>query len=308
MSYYDLDGARGEFISYGAYSHKRTVYVRRLLAAALLILFAAGSSAAGKMLAQTDNISRVQIVSAAASPSGQPYAGLPAVTLSDERSEGLRTKLESWADDNQSSRWGFYVSSVGSSDGFEVRINDTAQFQMASIYKLFLLKPLAQKLPSEAWATTMISERSYHACVEAMLAVSDNPCAEAIAGRLGWTTTHNQLQLDGYRQTVLNREDLFATTAADTGLLLDRLYHGDGYDAKTRSVALDALSASKGSEAVRKSCAGCAVYNKTGDLSGFRHDAAIVEKDGRSYVVVIFSEGASWPLMAEAAQLITSIL
>lgn len=307
MSYYDLDGARGEFISYGAYSHKRTVYVRRLLAAALLVLFVASSFAAGKMLAQTDKISHIQTVSAAASTNGQPYAGLPAVMPSDERSGELRTKLESWIADNESSRWGFYIRSLDNS-GLETHVNDTAQFQMASVYKLFLLKPLAQKLPSEAWATTMISERSYQACVEAMLATSDNPCAEAIAGRLGWTATHNQLQLDGYRQTVLNREDLFATTAADAGLLLDRLYHGDGYDAKTRTIALAALATTKGSEAIRTSCVSCTVYNKTGDLSGFRHDAAIVEKDGRSYVVVIFSEGASWPLMTEAAQRITSIL
>ena len=127
---------------------------------------------------------------------------------------------------------------------------------------------------------------------------------------LGWTGLHRQNLSDGYNHTVFNRADFLAGTTADTGLLLDRLYHGDGFGAKTREIALGALGKPKKVEAIRKGCGDvcAAVYNKTGDLNGVKNDAAIIEKDGRAYVVVIFSKGANWNQLVEASGLIANYL
>jgi hypothetical protein len=141
-----------------------------------------------------------------------------------------------------------------------------------------------------------------------MLAVSDNPCAEAIAGNLGWSTLHRQNLALGYKNTVLNSSENFVSTAADAGKLIDRLYHGKGYDAKTKSIALEALGMQKSVEAIRRACSGCTVYNKTGDLNGYKHDVAIVEKNGKAYVVVIFSKDTTWAQLTEAASIINSKL
>lgn len=237
-------------------------------------------------------------------PELQPQA--PHVLAETTAPSELQLELEAWTA-TKTSDWSFYVQSLDGGDTL-AELNQTKQFQMASIYKLFLLRPLAQKLPAEAWATSNVTERSYLACVQAMLAVSDNPCAEAIAGKLGWTSVHKQVQATGYKNTMLNNTEKFNSTTADTGLLLDRIYHGDGYDAKTKGIVLEALARRKGSEAIRRACASCMVYNKTGDLKGYKHDAAIVEKNGKAYVVVIFSSGATWPQLVEAATIINNRL
>lgn len=308
MSYYDADRTHHEFISYGAYPQKHTIHIRWLIISACMLVLIGISTIVGKTLAgvQQDEFA-LPGVQGASARSVEPGTVSAAAVSKDDKSAELESKLEAWAATKTSS-WAVYVQSL---DGSELRVGYRAdeQFDMASIYKLFLVRPLAQKIPAEAWSTSTISERSYLACVQAMLAVSDNPCAEAIAGRLGWSSVQKQLVADGYRQTILNRTDSFVSSAGDTGLLLDRLYHGDGYDAKTRSIVLEALGRPKRTEAIRKACPGdCNVYNKTGDIGIAKHDASIVEKDGKAYVVVIFSKDASWPLMVEASKLVIDSL
>jgi hypothetical protein len=305
VSYYSIYSTpRLTFVGLKAYKQKQSYSWRYIAAAVLLVATLVASMLAAQTLASARQTTTEQpAVTAAAQPPVEPD-NQPAVTAVQDRSQGLKAELDAWIAAQKGSEWGFYVHSLDN-DELEVGIDDTTQFQMASIYKLFLLKPLAQKLPAEAWATTAITERSYLDCVQAMLSVSDNPCAETIAGWLGWSAVHRQAQSDGYRQTVLNRADFLGGTAADTGLLLDRLYHGDGYGAKTRQISLDSLAKTKGSQAIRNACEGCSVYNKTGDLSGFKHDAAIVEIDGKTYAIVIFSKNSSWLKVTEAAALIT---
>lgn len=231
----------------------------------------------------------------------------PVVVPEINRSAELTAELENWVNSQTGSEWSFYVHSLGN-DSLSVDMATTKRFEMASIYKLFLLRPLAQRIPSEAWGSSKVTDKTYLTCAQAMLAISDNPCAEAIAGRVGWSAAQRQIESDGYKQTVLNDTDLFVSSTADTGLLLDRLYHGDGYDASTRQISLQALSRPKGTEAIRKSCIGCDVYNKTGDLASAKHDAAIVEKDGKAYVIVIFSKNASWAQLTDSAKLINDYL
>lgn len=306
MSYYQVDGASGVFAAPEVHDQHQTRTWRLVVASFLLVVSLALTGVAIKVFASVEqtHIELPKAVSAATAPKGQ--IPVPAVLASTDAPSELQNELNAFAA-NKPDSWAFYVQSL---DGGDVlaRVNDTKQFQMASIYKLFLLKPLAKKLPAEAWATTNVTERTYLACVQAMLAVSDNPCGEAIAGNIGWSNVHKQVQADGYRNTVLNSSENFNSTVTDTALLLDRLYHADGYDAKTKGIALDALGRRKGAEAIRRVCEGCTVYNKTGDLGGFKHDAAIVEKDGKAYVVVIFSKDATWAQLTDAAQIITKNL
>lgn len=303
MSYYDVDTTHHEFVTYGAYPQKHTVHIRWLIISACMFVLLGISTIVGKTLAgvQQDTIS-LSVVQGSMTSGPEPGTVSAAASVAENRSAELEAKLAAWAE-GKTSDWGFYVHALEGGE-LQAGYREDEQFDMASIYKLFLIRPLAQKIPAEAWAMTNITERSYLACVQAMLAVSDNPCSEAIAGRLGWSAAQKQLVSDGYKQTLLNRTDKFVSSAADTGLLLDRLYNGDGYDAKTREIALDALGRPKHTEAIRKACIGCTVYNKTGDIGTAKHDAAIVQKDGKAYVVVIFSKDATWPLMTEAAQLI----
>jgi hypothetical protein len=309
MSYYELGGAaHGSITHYDVYPKKQTTYYWRWFAAAVLVVIIFGTSVIATKAFTSVEQATIELPKQATGTIGpQLTPQAQAVAAVVDRSPELQTTLEQWTDAQTESEWAFYVHSLEDGE-LQVGIDDSKPFELASIYKLFLLKPLAQKIPAEAWANTNVTDRSYLDCVQSMIRVSDNPCAEAIAGKLGWSVLHRQNHADGYKSTVFNRPDYLAGSAADTGLLLDRLYHGDGYDAKTKEIALEALGFQKRTEAIRRSCLGCTVYNKTGDLNGVRHDAAILEKNGKAYVVVIFSKNASWGQLANAAELINNHL
>jgi beta-lactamase class A len=308
VSYYRLDGVSGVFAPRDAHVQEQNK-TWRLNLASFLVLFMLGLSGTAISVFSSVEQVAIELPKASAlspSPAPLPKAAAPAVLAQSQDSAPLQQELEAFTA-GKPSEWAFYVQSLDSGETM-AEVNQTKQFQMASIYKLFLIKPLANKLPAEAWANNSIAGRTYLDCVQAMLAVSDNPCAEAIAGSVGWNNLHKHAQSTGYKSTVLNSTENFVSTASDTGLLLERLYHGDGYDTKTKGIALEALGRKKSVEAVRKACAGCIVYNKTGDLNGYKHDAAIVEKNGKAYVVVIFSSGASWHQLTEAAGIIAKQL
>ncbi len=290
-------------VGFDAYEQKQFRYWRYIAAVFVVAIIFGFSSALSKVLADVGHADIKVPAIAAAMPPTTPHKEVPIVAAAVDRSPELTAKLDTWVKAQHDSEWAFYIHSLDNNE-LSVELAANKQFDMASIYKLFLLRPLAQKIPAEAWSSSNITEHTYLACVQAMLALSDNPCAESIAGQLGWSTVQRQLESSGYKQTVLNDESMFVSSASDTGLLLDRLYHGDGYDVKTRQIALEALGRSKRTEALRHGCSGCVVYNKTGDFGEVKHDAAIVEKDGKVYVIVIFSKNASWHQLLQAADLI----
>lgn len=308
MSYYHIDGVSGVFATSDGQVHEQSKSWRLVIASILFMLSIVISGAAVKIFTSVEQTrgEAPHVASTAPITTPKDPQQAPVVLAASETPSELQKELEAWTA-TKSSSWSFYVQSLDNGDILAEQ-HSTEQFQMASIYKLFLLKPLAKKLPAESWANSNITDRSYLDCVQAMLAVSNNPCAEAIAGNLGWNNVHRQVVATGYKNTTLNNTEKFVTTTNDIGLLLDRLYHGDGYDAKTKSIALEALGKRKSAEAIRKACTGCTVYNKTGDLNGYKHDAAIVERNGKAYIVVIFSSGASWTQLTEAAGIIANKL
>jgi len=308
VTFYELDGAYGAPIRYSIHGKKHAINWWYILAAGFVVVMLGLGLAVNKTFASVQPVLDMDVPQVVAQPPVKRVTPVAAVVEVPDNSAQLTAQLQTWATAQNGSDWGFYVKSLDASTPLSVGVGASQTFQMASIYKLFLLKPLASKLPSEAWGSSYVTNRTYLDCVNAMLAVSDNPCAEAIAGGIGWNPLHRQVQLDGYKQTVLNSSDNFVSTPSDAGLLLERLYKGEGYDAKTREIALAAMGKTKSAEAIRRGCSGCTVQNKTGDLGGYKHDAAIVEKGGKPYVVIVFSKGAAWSQLVEASKIISNNL
>lgn len=308
MTFYHLGGAHGLTpVNYDAYHSKHTNNWRYVLAFVLLLMVLGSGVITTKTFASIEETNFELPKSLNVVAPDRPTISVPLVAPAVDHSPELKSDLLAWQAKQKGSQWAFYVQSLDNKD-LEVGIDETEQSGLASIYKLYLIKTLAQKIPAEAWGNTKVTSRTYLDCVDAMLSVSDNPCAEAIASKLGWSAMHRQNQADGYKSTVFNKVDNLVGSPADVGLLLSRLFHGEGYDAKTKQIALDALGKTKKVEALRKGCSGCTVYNKTGDFNGARHDAGIVIKDGKAYVVVIFSKSATWSQLVEASTVISKHL
>lgn len=296
-------------LGYENLGHRQLDHLRYVIAMILVLSVAGSGLIVNRVFAslRAIDIAVPKVSSVVGSP--EPVRGreLPAVAFEEDQSEKLKGALLSWRASQKGSNWSFYVKAL---DGarLDVGIDEKKQFETASIYKLFLLKPLEQKNPFGTWTNTKITSYTYAKCAEIMISLSDNPCAEAFVKHLGTRYIGRQTKAYGYTNTAFNRPDYFVTTTGDTGLLLARLYEGDGFDSALREFAITAMAKPKKREAVRLACADCRVMNKTGENNGVKHDAAIIEKNGKVYVVVIFSDRAAWSQVTNASQIIGAYL
>lgn len=233
----------------------------------------------------------------------QPIA--PSTAVSIPKTNDLQADIDTWIQAHKGVDWSVSVEAV--EGGLSASVNPDKTFTLASIYKLFLLQPLAQKIPSNQWASTPIESKTYADCVDAMLRVSDNACAEAIGNEVGWAKAEKYLRSLGYAKTAFTGETTTGT-ANETVAFLNNLYQSEGFDELTRTSALKAMLAPKKVEGIRLGCTGCTVYNKTGDLAGYHNDAAIIEKNGKVYTLVIFSKTGSWQQIAELTKVISAHL
>lgn len=233
----------------------------------------------------------------------------PAATpvISNPKTNQLQIDIDQWVANHPKSKWGVSVRSMDNTS-VSAESNGQQKFSLASLYKLFLLQPLAANVPAETWMTTRISTRSYADCVNVMLRLSDNPCAEAIGAKIGWAKAEKNLRTSGYLQTTFRDKGFASGTAADTSQMLQNLYSGQEFNDSARKFILDAMSTAKKKEAIRLACLDCTVYNKTGDLGTVHNDAAIIQKNGKTYTIVILSEGSTWQEVTELSKLITTHL
>ncbi len=222
----------------------------------------------------------------------------------------LQPILDKWAQQNPKQQWGIVAKSLSGVE-FQAQLNADKRFRSASMYKLFLLQPLFSRYSLEQQQTTGVSlggtTRSMAACVDLMLRVSDNPCGEAVAGKLGWTKVTKELKAAGYINTDFSRGDTPMTSAGDTALFLERM-NGGMLDEQSKTTVMKSLHQQKWNKGIPVGCSGCTVANKTGNLGSIMNDAAIIQYPGGSYVFVVMSEGGSFKQIAELTKQIQTTI
>ncbi len=213
----------------------------------------------------------------------------------------LQPVLDTWAAGHPKQQWGVSVKSLSGKE-FQAELNSDKQFRSASLYKLFLVQPLFAKYSLAQQQTTSVkvgeSTRSLASCVDVMLRLSDNPCGEAVAGKLGWTKVSRELKAAGYTKTDLSKADAIVTSAGDTTRYLEQL-NGAMLDEASKAVVMNSLLKQKWNQGIPAGCPGCTVANKTGSIPSITHDAAIVQYAGGTYVITILSEGGTFKQIAE---------
>lgn len=214
----------------------------------------------------------------------------------------LQSLISNFAAAHPANHWSVQIEGLGN-DERSASYNATNKYASASIFKLLLMYPLMQKTPISQWSSTQIdisnTTESLSDCVTAMLRVSDNACGEAVGAYVGWEYATTELQSIGLASTRLDDPNSPTTTAADTAYYLQGLYNGKWFDGATRNFVLNVLSNQTVRTGIPAGCSGCMVADKTGDLAGARHDAGIVTYRGGSYVLSIFTDGASASQIAQ---------
>jgi len=139
------------------------------------------------------------------------------------------------------------------------------------------------------------------ALLRAMIRQSDNTAANALLDRFGFGTINGEIAAAGLRHTRLRRYFLHfstahenVTTARDIGSLLlaiERGAHGMLGIASRQAcrAMIELLRGQEDHEKIARGLPpGVPLANKTGELPGVRHDAGIIDPDGRRpYVLVV---------------------
>lgn len=190
-----------------------------------------------------------------------------------------------------------------------VRTNADQKMVSASLYKLYAVYGLAQKIPFDQWGTKQVAGHSLKTCVDLMLRVSDNTCGHAVGALVGWGTIDKSIHSYGFMATTLNRKDGPLTTANDTTKFMTDLYSGKLLDKPVTDFIMGSLAAQKYRSAIPAGCGvGCTVYNKTGLETTVAHDTAIVKSPAGNYAVTIMSTGGSYGKIANVEHALQTAL
>jgi beta-lactamase class A len=284
-----------------------TKHAVALLSAIALLLFAAMSGIflrASQLASYTPPTSpKQQPAQTVSVPAIQELAGTEptpplAVSTADA---GLQTILDNWVANHPSVDWSISVSGLGD-DGRFAGYNPDKKRGLASIYKLFLMYPLYQKVPLDQFASTTIntdsSSHSLADCVNAMMLYSDNECGVAVGRYVGWTNADNTLNKLGFSQTELYSDNGTESSAGDTTKLLKELYAGSMFSDAQRQFIINILKVQTKRSGIPAGCSGCTVANKTGSLSYVNNDAGIIYYADSNYVLSVFTDGAGFDSIA----------
>ena len=132
-----------------------------------------------------------------------------------------------------------------------------------------------------------------------MIVLSDNPCAEALVKKIGYTPMHREVQALGLMNTSFIDAESYKTTAGDLSTFMASLEAGQlPISAESRSRFISALKRNVYRRGIPAGASG-AVADKVGFLDALLHDAAIVYAPSGTYVLTILTDGSSWDKIAE---------
>ena len=206
-----------------------------------------------------------------------------------------------------SGTWSVYIYDL--KDDSYVEMNTDDELDAASLYKLFLVEYLEQKLPYDQWTNTWLVDKSVSDCVYSMLQASDDPCSEDLADYLNLEDIDEFNKINGYDKTSFAGNSGKQTTAKDVGKLFVSLKKGQVLSDNARRFVFDALYQQNISRGIQKGCGdNCRTANKQGELNGIAYDAGIITHGKRDYVLVLMSKGGTFKQISELTKTIDNYL
>jgi len=181
------------------------------------------------------------------------------------------------------------------------------QYVAASTYKLFVAYAVIKKIEAGqmSWTDVISNGRSAEACFEAMIVVSDNPCAKAFGDKIGWLNVQNMMHDLGLTNTQLSG-GLFTTTN-DLAKYLQQLQNGSLLSASGTDRLISAMKRQVYRSGIPAGT-GLTVADKVGFIDSYLHDAAIVYGPKGPYILTIMTSGSSWSAISSVSGQINEYL
>ncbi len=197
------------------------------------------------------------------------------------------------------------VTEIGG-QGRRLSANGSRTYHPASTYKLPVAYSVIKRIETGQlkW-DDQIGGRSVESCVEAMIVVSDNACAEAFANSFTWSAVSDEARALGMSNTYLSSR--FVSTASDQALFLFKLQTGQLMNQDHTTKLLGYMSRQKYRSGIPIGT-GVAVADKVGFVNSVIHDSAIVYAPSGTYVLVIYTSNSNWSTIADIARQINTLL
>lgn len=219
---------------------------------------------------------------------------------------GLSALLQQFAQDNPGTYGVQYIELAGQKR--RASYNESKQFITASTYKLYVAYSTLKRVQAGqwSWSDQVTGGQNLTTCFDKMIVNSDNACAEALYGKIGYQTVINEARALGLKNTSLDREAQ-KTSAGDLATFLGSVYSGTiDINAENRSRLIDAMKRNVYRKGIPAGSSGT-VADKVGFLDGLLHDASLVYSPKGDYVLVVMTDGSSWDKIAELTRKIESI-
>lgn len=276
-----------------------------------------------------EEIARTAAPSGLAIASGQLIDGLAGALLGEASSSRLTIQLvpvppnvvydRSYTSSEKGLR--AYVSHIGASENIRIAVSQVGgsgwsaqaradeQTVAASTYKLYVAAMLLSQVSEGKLSLgSSMLDTDVAGCLERIIVVSDNPCAEAFVSRFGGGNLNSYLYGKGLsRVTTFISESAAQTTVADLEKMLRGIESGSIVGGNDRTRLLDAMGRQRYRAGVPAGSRG-SVQNKVGFLWDYLNDAAIVRRSEGTYVIAIMTKGSSWQRIAEVTREIERIM
>lgn len=187
--------------------------------------------------------------------------------------------------------------------------NGDKQQVTASTYKLYVAYSTLKRVESGAWhwSDNINGGRNLAQCFDDMIVKSDNACAETLLQKIGYQAITDEVHRLGLNGTTFMKGNSPLTTPNDLATFLASLETGQLVDSDSRARLIDAMKRNIYRQGIPAGVSGT-VADKVGFLNALLHDAAIIYQPGRTYVLVIMSDGSSWSTIADLARRADTLL
>jgi beta-lactamase class A len=283
-------------------------WARVLLVCSIIALFSSFGVRVLIQHRQGNSVLNVPTPPASTEPLTAPAPSSDALAPSadkDSTYQGLQKEVDYWVSQQTQGHWSVMIQDLNNPYN-QVLSNENEVYYTGSMYKLFLTIALAQKIPFTQWQTqtldTSDGNRTYAECVHAIIATTDNACADALGDKLDWSKAARTIKAQGFKDTTLAQTDV-RTTARDTAHYLAGLQGSQWFSKEARDFILSSLSEQKYRQGIPAGCPTCTVLDKSGQLGGYAHDAGIVTDGKSQYVIVVLSRGGSSKQVAQVSKL-----
>ncbi len=179
----------------------------------------------------------------------------------------------------------------------------------ASTYKLYVAVWVANQIKTgKMKLSDKMLDTTVDGCLERMIVISDNACAEAWIKKAGASKLNSFLYGKGISAaTTFVNPDATHTSASDLQKVLLGIWNGSMVSGSMQSKITGYMGRQLYRQGIPAGSAG-KVYDKVGFLWDYLNDAAIVVHPKGTYSLVIMTKGSSWGHIADITRQVEKIM